>query len=146
MLKGALASFLSQGFRANDVTRSPGGFTVFMCAPLGFEQEMTKEQMAQRISETFGEGKLDEGLLKEYSSLKLFLPQTMHEADEQLEVAVSLLDLLTRTKSVASTAYRCARDSLKKNVQASAPSHQRGQVLPHQVPVLGGLHFPKPIR
>ena len=90
VLRGALAGFLAQGFRAHDITCSPGGFTAFMCAPLGFEQSMSKNQLAQRLSETFGDEKLDEGLLKEYSSLRLFLPKTITEAEQMLEVTCLL--------------------------------------------------------
>ena len=114
ILRGALAGFLAQGFRAHDITCSPGGFTAFMCAPLGFEQSMSKNQLAQRLSETFGDEKLDEGLLKEYSNLRLFLPKTVTEAEQMLEVTVRFLDLLTGYGSIASETYRIGRNYLRR--------------------------------
>ena len=124
ILKGALANFLSQGFRASDITRSPGGFTVFMSAPLGVEPDVSKEQVAQRLRETFGDGKLSEELTKEYANTKFYLPQSVDEARQQLGMAVDLLDRLTGYKSIASEAYAYGADYLRRNtrraIQATA--------------------------
>jgi len=124
ILKGALAKFLSQGFRASDITRSPGGLTVFMSAPLGFEQEVSKEQIAQRLRETFGDEKLGDELVKEYSSDRFYLPKSVDEARQQLAVIVDFLDCLTGYKSVASETYSYGADYLKRHarraIQAAA--------------------------
>ena len=58
IMSGALAAFLSSGFKAKDITIQPGGFTVFMVAPIGHLQSQSKELLEQRMKETFGDGEL----------------------------------------------------------------------------------------
>ena len=94
-----------------------------MSAPLGFQQEMSKEQTAQRLREAFGDGTLDDSLVKEYSTLRLFIPVTINEAEDMLETAARLMDLLTRRRSIAGEPFRygltCLTQLKRRALQAT---------------------------
>ena len=98
LLESGLTSFLSVGFLAENLAEEPGGFTVFMCCPLEYQETRAK---------VFGgEGKLTDAAIREFSDTKFFIPTCRSDCEYQLRVAVRVLDLLTGPNSMAAAGYR----------------------------------------
>jgi hypothetical protein len=114
ILDSGLAGFLSGGFMADNIVEEPGGLTAFICCPLDYEERRSKDRREQAIKDMFGDGKLTENAIKEFSSTKLFVPSTKSETEDQLKIVIRFLDLLTGEQSIASVGYRLGLSLLQK--------------------------------
>lgn len=104
--KNGMAGFLTRGFLAEDISTEPSGFTVFMMVPIDFITSSSKSHRIQHLQEVFGDGKLTEESLKEFSKEQYHVPGDYNQAADQLKSAIRLLDILTGERSVASDGYR----------------------------------------
>ena len=70
IIKAALTGFLAKGPRAADTKVSPGGLTVFMFAPYGYNQRSTMKDRAASIREAFGDDSLSEDAVQAAAKVK----------------------------------------------------------------------------
>jgi hypothetical protein len=110
-----LTEFFVRGFSAPDFMDSPGGFTVFMCKPREHLDERTDWEKKQRLQDLFGSGDLSDETLKSFIKKDWFLPKDRSECEDQLEVAIQLLDLMTAKDGIGSAGYRYGLQLIKEN-------------------------------
>jgi hypothetical protein len=110
-----LASFLSGGFAAPDITKSPGGFTAFMFRPKSAEMARNPEEERNAIRSMFGDAKLDEASIKFYSKKDFYLAGNLPELEEQLHTTIKFLNLLTYEGGIASEGYTFGLRFLSEN-------------------------------
>ena len=113
--RNGLVQFLTAGFLAQDIVRSPGGFTVFMFTTLERSSDPTKQERIDHLREIFGDGKMSESSLKSLADTSWSVPLDFNDAQVQLSTAIAMLDLLTRKKSIASDGYRYGLSVMKEN-------------------------------
>ena len=104
-----ILEFFQQGFTALHPEIQPGGFTIFFCRPNDFGTKFsTKEQAELDLHSTkslFGDSKISDSLAKILTKQSFFLPKDLPELEDQLDVCLDLLSLLTGTGSVATHGY-----------------------------------------
>jgi hypothetical protein len=110
-----LAAFLSGGYAATDVTKSPGGFTLFMFRPKSARFARSPEEERNAIRSMFGETKLDDESVRFYSKKDFFLAGSLPELEEQLRTAIEFLSLLTCERGIAVAGYNFGLRFLLEN-------------------------------
>jgi hypothetical protein len=76
-----LLSFFANGFAANGIQESPGGFTIFMFRPITANVSGNRKDRRQPVKEMFGHAKLDEEVIKYYAESDFFLPETLSDLE-----------------------------------------------------------------
>lgn len=115
-----LTIFLTEGFLADDIIVSPGGFTVFMFTSIEESRKRTKTERIQHLREVFGDGKLTDDTLDYLAQDRLCLPKNRAEAEVMLQMAIRFLDKLTGYRSIAADGYRYGLLLLGDNVRPFA--------------------------
>jgi hypothetical protein len=110
-----LSHFLSKGYAARDITKSPGGFTIFMFSPKSARLSRNPEEDRSAIRSMFGDTKLDDDTVKFLAKKDFFLASTYNELLEQLQTTVDFLSLLTRTQGIACEGYSHGLSLLKEH-------------------------------
>ena len=111
--KQGVVQFLSSGYASKTL---PGGFTVFMFSPLKHRKPTDKRDRIRNIRGTFGnEGSLDDDAIEFYATLDYFVPTSLSDAETQLEMAVHLLEALTRRQGIAIDGYLRGLDLIGKH-------------------------------
>jgi hypothetical protein len=111
--KQGVVQFLSSGYASKHL---PGGFTVFMFAPLKHRKPTDKKDRVRNIKGTFGkEGSLDDEAVDFYATLDYFVPTSLSDAETQLEMAVHLLEALTHRQGIAIDGYLRGLDIIAKH-------------------------------
>lgn len=111
--KQGVVQFLSSGYASKSL---PGGFTVFMFAPLKHHKPLDKKDRVRNIKGTFGkEGSLDDEAVDFYATLDYFVPTSLNDAETQLEMAIHLLEALTHRQGIAIDGYLRGLDIIAKH-------------------------------
>ena len=110
-----LALFFSGGYAATDITKSPGGFTIFMFHPKSATVTRNQEEERNAIRSMFGDAKLDEEAIKFYSKKDFFIPRNLPELEEQIRTTVKFLSLLTYPNGIAAEGYTYGLEYLDSN-------------------------------
>jgi len=109
MLKSGLADFLMRGFDAEDMDDAPSGFSVLFFHCARFSERDSADFVTHRVRETFGDGDLDNGMIKMFANLQIFIPVTVYEADEQLDTAIRFLKAICGENTIASGGFEIGR-------------------------------------
>jgi hypothetical protein len=111
--KQGVVQFLSSGYASKTL---PGGFTVFMFSPLKHRKPVDKKDRIRNIKGTFGkEGALDDEAIDFYATLDYFVPESLNDAETQLEMAIHLLEALTHRQGIAIDGYVRGLDIIAKH-------------------------------
>jgi hypothetical protein len=111
--KQGVIQFLATGYASQYL---PGGFTVFMFSPLKHKRPSDKRDRKRNIKGSFGkDGALDDEAVEFYATLDYHMPESIHDAETQLEMAVLLLETLMGKKSIATDGYMRGLEIIEKN-------------------------------
>ena len=91
LLKPGVGEFLKRGFVSEDVQVGPSGFSVLFFHPSCHADTDSEEFSIQQLNESFGDGKLPEDMMKTFSKLQIWVPQTVQDAEEQIDTAIQFL-------------------------------------------------------
>jgi hypothetical protein len=109
-----LLSFFANGFAANDIQESPGGFTIFMFRPITANVSGNRKDRRQQVKAMFGHAELDEEAIKYYAESDVFLPETLSDLEEQIYTCVKALELLTEREGIAADGYLHGLNMIQK--------------------------------
>ena len=113
-----LTKFLASGYSALDVDESPGGLSIFMCHPLKKRNNRTDKEIQSEIKSIFGDGKLSEEMVKHFAKDDFFLPHSLYELENMINLQIDLTELVTIRHGIASEGYRYGLDLLSDNWEA----------------------------
>ena len=113
-----LTKFMATGYAALDIDESPGGLTIFMCHPLKKRNNRTEKEIQSDIKSLFGDGKLSDEMVKYFAKDDFFLPFTLYELENMIELQIDLVELLTCRHGIASEGYRYGLELLTDNWDA----------------------------
>jgi hypothetical protein len=103
MLKAGVSEFLKRGFVSEDILVGPSGFSVLFFFPSRNSETDSEDFGMQRVQETFGDGDLPEEMIK---ALHVFVPDNTYKAAEQLQVAISFLEIICGKMTIATAGYK----------------------------------------
>jgi hypothetical protein len=104
--KGTL-SFLANGCAANDMSKAPGGFSIFMFrSPLRTNSGSDPKSRILQVRLMFGNTKLDEESIKHFAKDDFCLANNLQGLEEQICTCIKLLEKLTCKGEMASEGYR----------------------------------------
>jgi hypothetical protein len=109
-----LLGFFANGFAANDIHESPGGFTIFMFRPITAHVSGNKKDRRQQVKAMFGNTELDEEAIKYYAENDFFLPETLSDLEEQIYTCVKALELFTEREGIAVEGFLHGLDMIQK--------------------------------
>ena len=115
LLKPGVGEFLKRGFVSEDVQVGPSGFSVLFFHPSCHADTDSKEFSIQQLNESFGDGKLPEEMMKTFSKLQIWVPQTVQEAEEQIDTAILFLKSICGESTIATGGYEAGFNQLKTN-------------------------------
>ena len=115
LLKPGVGEFLKRGFVAEDVQVGPSGFSVLFFHPSSYADTDSEEFGIQQLNESFGDGKLPEEMMKTFSKLQIWIPQSVHDAEEQIETAVQFLRSICGESTIATGGYSAGLNQLTDN-------------------------------
>jgi hypothetical protein len=100
-----LLNFFANGFAANDIQESPGGFTIFMFRPITAKVPKDRKDRRQQVRAMFGSTELDEEAVKYYAENDFFLPESLADLEEQIHTCIKTLELFTEQDGIAVEAF-----------------------------------------
>ena len=115
LLKPGVGEFLKRGFIAEDVQVGPSGFSVLFFHPSSYADTDSEEFGIQQLNESFGDGKLPEEMMKTFSKLQIWIPQSVHDAEEQIETAIQFLRSICGESTISTGGYSAGLSQLKEN-------------------------------
>jgi len=115
ILKSGLSDFLMRGFDAEDVDDAPSGFSVLFFHCSKYSESDGAEFVAQRVRESFGDGEMDDVMIKMFSNLQIFLPSDTHKAEEQLDTASKFLKAVCGQNTIASGGYEAGAKTISRH-------------------------------
>lgn len=115
LLKPGVGEFLKRGFVSEDVQVGPSGFSVLFFHPSCHADTDSEEFSIQQLNESFGDGKLPEEMMKTFSKLQIWVPQTVQDAEEQIDTAVRFLKSLCGESTIAVEGYDTGLSLLADN-------------------------------
>jgi hypothetical protein len=115
LLKPGVGEFLKRGFVSEDVQVGPSGFSVLFFHPSCHADTDSEEFSIQQLNESFGDGKLPEEMMKTFSKLQIWVPQTVHDAEEQIDTAILFLKSICGESTIATGGYEAGLNQLKAN-------------------------------
>ena len=115
LLKPGVGEFLKRGFVSEDVQVGPSGFSVLFFHPSCHADTDSEEFSIQQLNESFGDGKLPEEMMKTFSKLQIWVPQTVQDAEEQIDTAIQFLKSICGNSTIATGGYEAGFNQLKAN-------------------------------
>ena len=115
LLKPGVGEFLKRGFISEDIQVGPSGFSVLFFHPSCYADTDSKEFSIQQLNESFGDGKLPEEMMKTFSRLQIWVPQTVQDAEEQVDTAIRFLKSLCGESTIATGGYEAGLKQLSEN-------------------------------
>ena len=115
LLKPGVGEFLKRGFISEDVQVGPSGFSVLFFHPSCYADTDSEEFSIQQLNESFGDGKLPEEMMKTFSRLQIWVPQTVQDAEEQIDTAVRFLKSVCGDSTIATGGYIAGLTQLSEN-------------------------------
>jgi hypothetical protein len=87
-----------------------------MFSPLKHKRPSDKRDRKRNIKGTFGkDGALDDEAVEFYATLDYHMPESIHDAETHLEMAVLLLETLTGKRSITTDGYMRGLEIIEKN-------------------------------
>ena len=102
--KGIL-SFLSNGYAADNISKAPGGFSIFMFSPLDSNHSSDQKSRILQVKSMFGSSELDEDSIKYFAKNDFYLAGNLSGLEEQIFTCIRLLETLTCKSGIASEGY-----------------------------------------
>ena len=115
LLKPGVGEFLKRGFISEDVQVGPSGFSVLFFHPSCYADTDSEEFSIQQLNESFGDGKLPEEMMKTFSRLQIWVPQTVQDAEEQIDTAIRFLKSICGDRTIATGGYEAGLVQLSEN-------------------------------
>jgi len=115
LLKPGVGEFLKRGFISEDIQVGPSGFSVLFFHPSCYADTDSEEFSIQQLNESFGDGKLPEEMMKTFSRLQIWVPQTVQDAEEQVDTAIRFLQSLCGDRTIATGGYEAGLKQLAEN-------------------------------
>jgi len=115
LLKPGVGEFLKRGFVSEDVQVGPSGFSVLFFHPSCYADTDSEEFSVQQLNESFGDGKLPEEMMKTFSKLQIWIPQTVQDAEEQIDTAIKFLKSICGEATIATGGYETGLKQLAEN-------------------------------
>jgi hypothetical protein len=89
--KKGLLGFFANGFAANEIQESPGGFTIFMFKPITATHTKDNKGRQQQVRSMFGSTKLHEDAIKYYAKNDFYLAETLKDSRDKFTHASNAL-------------------------------------------------------
>ena len=102
--KGIL-SFLANGYAVDDISKAPGGFSIFMFSPLGSNNSSDQKSRILQVRSMFGSTELDEESIKYFAKNDFYLADNLSGLEEQIYTCIKCLEKLTCKYGIASEGY-----------------------------------------
>ena len=115
LLKPGVGEFLKRGFVSEDVQVGPSGFSVLFFHPSCHADTDSEEFSIQQLNESFGDGKLPEEMMKTFSKLQIWVPQTVQDAEEQIDTAIQFLRSICGDGTISTGGYEKGLRQLAEN-------------------------------
>ena len=115
LLKPGVGEFLKRGFVSEDVQVGPSGFSVLFFHPSCHADTDSEEFSIQQLNESFGDGKLPEDMMKTFSKLQIWVPQTVQDAEEQIDTAIQFLRSICGEGTISTGGYEIGLKQLAEN-------------------------------
>jgi hypothetical protein len=100
-----LLSFFANGFAANEIQESPGGFTIFMFRPITATHTKDKKGRQQQVRSMFGSTELDNEAIKYYAKNDFYLAETLEGLEEQIYTCIKCLEKFTERHGIATEGF-----------------------------------------
>ena len=115
LLKPGVGEFLKRGFVSEDVQVGPSGFSVLFFHPSSYADTDSEAFGIQQLNKSFGDGKLPEEMMKTFSKLQIWIPQSVHDAEEQIEMAIQFLQSICGESTIATGGYLASLNQLTEH-------------------------------
>jgi hypothetical protein len=103
--KKGLLGFFANGFAANEIQESPGGFTIFMFRPITATHTKDKKGRQQQVRSMFGSTELDNEAVKYYAKNDFYLAETLEGLEEQIYTCIKCLEKFTERQGIATEGF-----------------------------------------
>lgn len=101
-----LLGFFANGFAANNIQESPGGFTIFSFRPItADDRSKDKKGKEQQLRSMFGNIELDDEAVKYYAANDFYIPNSLEALEEQLFTCIQCLEWFTEKHGIATVGF-----------------------------------------
>jgi hypothetical protein len=95
-----LLGFFANGFAANEIQESPGGFTIFMFKPITATHTKDQKGRQQQVRSMFGSTELDEDAIEYYAENDFYPAETLEGLEEQIYTCIKCLEKFTERHGI----------------------------------------------